>query len=88
MSKSIIGQEIKVGCKSTYQLNITEHHSRPAHTFFNCGRKFKHSDHVTTYQTKCSNEEDEQMLEHFRDRASKIRLTLVSVSLACTQHIN
>ena len=37
-------------------------HSRLPHACFNCGRKFKHWDHMTTHQTKCNNEVDEQIV--------------------------
>ena len=39
-------------------------HSRSAHTWFNYERKFKLWDHMTTHQTKCSNEVDEQVKEN------------------------
>ena len=42
-------------------------HSRLPHACFNCGRKFKHWDHMTTHQTKCNNEVDEQIQENYKD---------------------
>ena len=41
--------------------------SRHVHTCFNCGRKFKRWDHMTTHQTKCSHQVDEKMQENNKD---------------------
>ena len=42
-------------------------HSSPTDTCFNCGRKFKHWDHMTFHQIKCSNKVDEQMQKNYKD---------------------